>query len=414
MRLKAVSVLKGMVVTMEMRRKLAGCLVLLLLCGAMPLSVQATEETRQQIREVEQQKEETESRLDETEENLKGLNEQHSSLQGTLSTLNTELTQVSNNLSDLEEQISDKEEEIDELEQDIAQVEQELAEAIALKDEHYATMKRQIQFTYERSSNLYLELFFSAGSMSDFLNKNEYVEQLSAYQRKILEEYKAAQAAMEQKQTELELAKAEQEKNKEELSDYRVQVVAEQGRVSGLVSQTASSLNATADQISEAEAAALAYEQQLKEQEENLSALRAKLAEEIRMAELAAQSSWRDISEVSFAEGDRYLLANLIYCEAGGEPYVGQVAVGSVVINRVLSSVYPDTVTGVIYQSGQFSPVASGRLALALANGSATASCYQAADEVMGGTTNVSNCVYFRTPVDGINPRYTIGGHIFY
>lgn len=109
-----------------------------------------------------------------------------------------------------------------------------------------------------------------------------------------------------------------------------------------------------------------------------------------------------------------YLLANLIYCEAGGEPYVGQVAVGSVVINRVLSSVYPDTVTGVIYQSGQFSPVGSGRLALALAEGRATASCYQAADEVMGGTTNVSNCVYFRTPVDGIEPRYRIGGHIFY
>lgn len=402
------------VVAMEMRRRSAMCLTLLLLCGVMPLSVQATEETRQQIREAEQQREETENRLDETEENLKGLNEQHDSLQGTLSTLNTELAQVSNNLNELEVQIADKEEEIDDLEADIAQVEEELAVAIALKDEQYATMKRQIQFTYERSSNLYMELFFSAGSLSDFLNKNEYVEQLSAYQKKVLDEYKAAQAAMEQKQEELELAKAEQEKNREELADYKVQVVAEQGRVSGLVSQTSSSLNATANQISEAEAAALAYEQQLKEQEENLSALRAKLAEEIRMAELAAQSSWRDISEVSFAEGDRYLLANLIYCEAGGEPYVGQVAVGSVVINRVLSSVYPDTVTGVIYQSGQFSPVASGRLALALAEGRATASCYQAADEVMRGTTTVSNCVYFRTPVDGINPRYRIGGHIFY
>ena len=384
---------------MERKRRAAACLALVLLCGLMPLSVQATEETRRQIREAEQQREETEEKLDETEENLKGLNEQHSSLQGTLSTLNTELTQVSNNLNELEGQIAEKEEEIDDLEKQIAQVEEELAEAIALKDEQYATMKKQIQFTYERSSNLYMELFFSSGSLSDFLNKNEYIEQLSAYQKKVLDEYKGF---------------TEQEKNREELGEYRVQVVAEQGRVSGLVSQTSSSLNATADQISEAEAAALAYEQKLKEQEEELSALRAKLAEELRMAELAAQSSWRDISEVSFAEGDRYLLANLIYCEAGGESYSGQVAVGSVVINRVLSSVYPDTVTGVIYQSGQFSPVASGRLALALAEGRATGSCYQAADEVMGGTTNVSNCVYFRTPVDGIEPRYRIGGHIFY
>lgn len=399
---------------MERKRRAAACLALVLLCGLMPLSVQATEETRQQIRKAEQQREETEGKLDETEEKLEGLNEQHSSLQGALSTLNTELTQVSNNLNELEGQIAEKEEEIDGLEKEIAQVEEELAEAIALKDEQYATMKRQIQFTYERSSNLYMELFFSSGSLSDFLNKNEYVEQLSAYQKKVLDEYKAAQAAMEQKQAELELAKKEQEENREELGEYKVQVVAEQGRVSGLVSQTANNLNATANQISEAEAEALAYEQRLKEQEEELSALRAKLAEELRMAELAAQSSWRDISEVSFAEGDRYLLANLIYCEAGAEPYSGQVAVGSVVMNRVLSSVYPDTVTGVIYQSGQFSPVASGRLALALAEGRATGSCYQAADEVMGGATNVSNCVYFRTPVDGIEPRYRIGGHIFY
>ena len=207
---------------MERKRRAAACLELVLLCGLMPLSVQATEETRQQIREAEQQREETEGKLDETEEKLEGLNEQHSSLQGALSTLNTELTQVSNNLSELEEQIAEKEEEIEDLEKEIAQVEEELAEAIALKDEQYATMKRQIQFTYERSSNLYMELFFSSGSLSDFLNKNEYIEQLSAYQGKVLDEYKAAQAAMEQKQAELEQAKKEQEQNREELGEYKV------------------------------------------------------------------------------------------------------------------------------------------------------------------------------------------------
>ena len=120
------------------------------------------------------------------------------------------------------------------------------------------------------------------------------------------------------------------------------------------------------------------------------------------------------MSQVSFAEGDRYLLASIIYCEAGGEPYAGKLAVGSVVINRLLSSRYPDTVVGVIYQNKQFSPVASGRLAIALAEGKATASCYQAADEAMSGRSNVENCLYFRTPIEGIVPRYQIGGHIFY
>ena len=115
----------------------------------------------------------------------------------------------------------------------------------------------------------------------------------------------------------------------------------------------------------------------------------------------------------AFEEGDRKLLANIIYCEAGGEPYEGKVAVGAVVINRVLSTVYPNTVVGVIYQNKQFSPVASGRLALALANDKATESCYRAADEAMSGVTNVGQCVYFRTPIPGLE-GIRIGGHIFY
>ena len=96
--------------------------------------------------------------------------------------------------------------------------------------------------------------------------------------------------------------------------------------------------------------------------------------------------SWRDISEVEFQEGDRDLLACLIYCEAGNQPYVGQVAVGAVVINRVRSAAFPNSVSTVIYQNRQFSPVGSGRLATRLALG-ATSSCYQAADEAMRGAT---------------------------
>lgn len=107
------------------------------------------------------------------------------------------------------------------------------------------------------------------------------------------------------------------------------------------------------------------------------------------------------------------MLANLIYCEAGNQPYAGQLAVGSVVINRVLSSVFPDSVVGVIYQKNQFSPAASGRLGLALSSNQATADCYRAADEAMSGVTNVGNCLFFRTPIEGLE-GIRIGDHIFY
>ena len=200
---------------------------------------------------------------------------------------------------------------------------------------------------------------------------------------------------------------------KEELEELRMKAEAEKDKVSGMVNETASAITKYGNQISSAEKKALEYEAEIRKKEEDLEYLKKKLAEEIAMSQAAASGTWRDISEVSFAEGDRRLLANLIYCEAGGEPYAGQVAVGSVVINRVLSSKFPDTVVGVIYQSGQFSPVASGRLDIALASDKATESCYRAADEAMAGVTNVGTCVFFRTPIEGLS-GINIGGHVFY
>lgn len=399
---------------MKLKQNMAAAMFLILLAGALPISVYATDETRKQLEEAEQERDKTKDKLDKTKDDLSGLNEQKDSLEGTLSNLNTELSQISNNLSELETKISDKETEIEETNHKIEVAYQDLEAAKKVKEDLYETMKKQIQFMYEKSEYLYLEMVFSSRNLGDLINRNEYIEQLSAYESKKLKEYADTQAQIEEIAAQLEVDKATMEKDKEELDSYKAQVIAEQSQVSGLVSQANKSLADTANQISNAEAKALAYEQEIKDQEKNISTLKAKLEEELRMAELAQQSSWRDISEVSFAEGDRYLLANLIYCEAGAEPYNGQVAVGSVVMNRVLSSVYPNTIVGVIYQSGQFSPVASGRLALALAEGRATKSCYDAADEVMSGTTNVGNCVYFRTPVDGITPKYRIGGHIFY
>ncbi len=151
----------------------------------------------------------------------------------------------------------------------------------------------------------------------------------------------------------------------------------------------------------------------MRKTEENIEALKKKIEEEKRLSEAAANAAWRDISEVTFADGDLALLAAIIYCEAGGEPYAGKLAVGAVVINRLLSSKYPDTVLGVITQRKQFSPVGSGRFEVVLTAGRANADCYRAAEEAMSGVTNVGNCLYFRTPIEGLT-GINIGGHVFY
>ena len=381
------------------RRGLLLALVLTISMTGVPAGIVYATSTQEKLNQAQEDKKETESQLNETKENLDGLKEEKSSLEGQLAELNEKLTMVSNNLNDLEEQIEAKEEEI-------KITEEELAEAKETEEYQYESMKTRIRFMYERSDYALLETLLGSGSLAEALNKADYVQQIAAYDRQKLDEYEATRIRIEEEE-----AKLKEEKS--ELETLKAQIQVERSKVNTYVKQTASEISATATQISDAEAQALAYEAQIKEQEANIEYLKKKLAEEQALSKLAAQSKWRDISEVQFEESDRYLLANLIYCEAGGESYAGQVAVGAVVINRVLSSVYPDTVTGVIYQRSQFSPVASGRLALALAENRATSSCYKAADEAMAGQTNVGNCVYFRTPIPGLT-GIQIGGHIFY
>lgn len=355
--------------------------------------------TQEKLDKAKEEKKQTENALAQTKENIQGMQGAKNSLQGQLVILNDNLEEVSQNLSELEGDIADKEQEISDTEEALAKAEETVAW-------QYECMKKRIKFIYERSDAAYMEMLFSSGGFGDFLNKSQYIEQISEYDHRMLEEYRETQKQIEE-------TKAKLLQQKEELDELHEEIVAEQGKVAGMVKSTANNIAGYADQISQAEGVALAYEAQVKQQEANIAALQKQLAEEQAMSRLAAKSTWRDISEVSFAEGDRELLAQLIYCEAGGEPYAGKLAVGSVVINRVLSSVYPDTVVGVIYQNKQFSPVGSGRLALALAEGRATPACYQAADEAMSGATNVGNCVYFRTPIPGLT-GISIGGHIFY
>ena len=382
-------------------RKTAMVCIIAVLAGVMPSDcmVATATTTAQQIQQAEQEKNDLQNQLDKTQEDLEGLKGEHNTLQGELKNLNTQMTQVSDNLTSLEQQIYDKV-------QEIAATQQSLEEAKATEKWQYECMVVRVQLMYERNDTSYLNAILSRESFDEMLNAADVFESIAAYDREKLQEFKDNRALIEEQEALLQSEKVE-------LDHLKVAAEAEKSKVSGLISQTSNSIAKYADQIEDAEQKALEYEAAIKEKEKDLDYLKKQLAEEIAMSQSAANATWRDISEVTFADGDLYLLANLIYCEAGGEPYAGKLAVGSVVINRVLSSVYPDTVVGVVYQSRQFSPVGSGRLDLALGANKANADCYKAAEEAMSGVTNVGNCVYFRTPVEGLS-GINIGGHVFY
>ncbi len=386
-------------------RKIALFMCAVLLTGTAetavnPLTVQAApSSTQQQIDQANQDKDKLEDRLDQENQNIAQLEKELADLQEELSDLNAQCQEIIDKLNDLEQQIRDKEQEIDE-------TQAELDAARAKEVWQQENMITQVRCMYESQDDSYLNMLLSAGSLADLLNMAYYIERVMAYGRQQMDGF------IENRET-IEAQEDKLKREKNELQVLQLLAQDERNRVSDLIDQVREAVAKHADLVDAAEEKAREYEKAIKEKEETIEALKKKLAEEIALSQAAANAQWRDISEVSFAEGDLYLLANLIYCEAGGEPYVGQVAVGSVVMNRVLSSKFPDSIIGVIYQKGQFAPVASGRLALALSIDKATDSCYRAAEEAMSGITNVGNCLFFRTPIPGLN-GIRIGGHVFY
>ena len=151
----------------------------------------------------------------------------------------------------------------------------------------------------------------------------------------------------------------------------------------------------------------------IKVEEERKAAEEAqRLAEEQAAAEARAaeEAAAAEAQAASVAAYEQELLAPLIYCEAGNQPYEGQVAVGAVVMNRVKSGVYPNTITDVIYQSGQFGPAMTGWLDSVLASGSYSDTARQAAADAIAGSNPVGDCLYFGNGNWGIQ----IGDHYFH
>lgn len=120
-------------------------------------------------------------------------------------------------------------------------------------------------------------------------------------------------------------------------------------------------------------------------------------------------------SNSSYNNSDVYLLAKCIYAESRGEPYLGQVAVGAVVLNRVRSSSFPNSISGVIYQPYAFTAVADGQINL-----EPNSTAYSAARDAMNGWDPTNGCLYYFNPATATSSwiwsrqvRLTIGKHKF-
>lgn len=127
-------------------------------------------------------------------------------------------------------------------------------------------------------------------------------------------------------------------------------------------------------------------------------------------SESAGVSSAEAQVKTNASNSDLDLLAALIQCEAGGESRTGKVAVGAVVLNRVRSGSFPGSISGVIYEGGQFSPVTNGSLSRTLSSG-ARSDCYEAAQAALNGENPIGGSLYFNS---GSGKGTQIGNQHFY
>lgn len=140
----------------------------------------------------------------------------------------------------------------------------------------------------------------------------------------------------------------------------------------------------------------------------------AKKEEEERLAREKAEQEAKEKAErearEAYVRANQELLASIIYCEAGNQPYEGQVAVGAVIMNRVKSGSYPNSIEEVIYQSGQFGPAATGWLNRVRSSKGYSQTALQVAGDALNGSNPIGNCLYFDQGGAGMK----IGAHYFH
>ena len=242
-----------------MRIKRIWCAVLTAAVLTTGISVSATS-----ITTIQSQKSQNEKELKNIQSRISNLESQKSVLSSELSGLNDELVDKLLTIDVLESDLADKEVEIQE-----AQVAYE--EAKATEEHQYESMKLRIQYLYESGNESYLELLLTAKSVADLVNKVDYAEELQEYDRKLLDEYKAAKQAVIDLQQQLEEEKEEleiiEEQTKEEKANLEVMIAQKQNEIADFNSQ-----------LSAAKAKASEYQKKIKEQNSQIKKLQQEAA----------------------------------------------------------------------------------------------------------------------------------------
>lgn len=431
-----------------MKRKLLKTVLCLTICGSVLAGLfsepfmevfAVSEETQEEIDKAEEEKEQLEQELEQQEENKGNLEGQKATAEERLANLKAQYQSIASDLAALEEKQAEK----------VAEIEtktKELEEAIATQEKQYEDMKMRIQYMYEKPQDSFFTLLLQDYSIVEILNRVDNTVKIQEYDRQQLEEYTKNAEALEVQKQELEAAKAELEGLIEEAEAQQAKVSALQKETSASITSYLNQIAAAEEEIGNTEAALEAKSAALKELYAKAQAEEA--AERRRQAEEAAKRLQEALAngtikpedsgivygELNLTQAELDMLTAMIYCESRGEPYEGQLAVGYVIMNRVRSTKFPNSLEAVLRQNKQFEPAGSGRFDIVLTaywekipgiiSESEWESCQRAALVCVNSDSNVGESLFFRThaPVPQLAenleaagvPYWIIQNHIFY
>ena len=263
---------------MKNRLKIITAIMLTLIFCMQPVcNVQATEESN--LSEAQQEKKTLENDLQKAKELIDSLKGSKEDIQSEVEKLDKQLNEISGKVKEFESRLSKKR-------QEIADTESALNKAKEQEKKQYRNMKKRIQFMYENGQTSYVEMLLSADSFTDFLNAVEYITQISQYDRKMLKEYQNMQVTIADTQKTLETDYAS-------LQSLQAKVQEEKQAVAALESAKKGERNDVADDLTDAQSVAKAYEAEIQAQNEVIAQIQAaqKRAAEQQAAQQQAQAA---------------------------------------------------------------------------------------------------------------------------
>lgn len=351
-------------------------------------------------------------------EDKDSLESKTSNLQNQLSGINQELLAISDEISTAEMQITITDSEI-------LRTKDSLTEAEANESKQYDEMKVRIKYMYETGNATLLEMLFTAENMTDFLNKADFIQNISDYDRDKLTELQETQQQIAKEKETLEAQQASMQEIQKNLESRQTELVAK-------ANETSTDLNVFKAQLEQ-----LRAEEAAKQAAEAAAKLAAANAVANSGSNNSSTSTGNDnnnsnsgssntgntggydnsvvnggAADVSGSDLD--ILAAILECEAY-QDYDSLLAVATVIMNRVADPRFPNSITDVVYAGGQFEPVWSGRLDSVLAKGPTSLSYTVAQDAINGARlAAVQDCYYFLYAGATSNEGVNIGNNLFF